>query len=96
MKIHPGNGIKQFENIQKKQPADKSQKANQAKGGDKVVFSKALQQVQGSKEDLSVDEARQVRIQTVKEQIANGAYAPDSQKVALSLLKYIAEGKPNG
>jgi len=96
MKINPGQGIKQFENIQKKQAVDKTQKSGKASEGDKVAFSEALQQVQGSKNDLSVDANRQERIQTVKEQIANGTYAPDSQKVATSLLKYIAEGRSNG
>ncbi len=96
MKIHPGHGIKQFENIQKKQPVDKSQQADKAREGDKVVFSKMLQQAKDTQVDLSVDAERQERIQTVKEQIANGTYAPDSQKVAASLLKYIAEGKANG
>jgi len=96
MKIHPDNGIKQLESIQKKQPVDKSQQAGKAREGDKVVFSEALQQAKGTQGDLSVDAERQERIQTVKEQIANGTYAPDSQKVAASLLKYIAEGRTNG
>jgi negative regulator of flagellin synthesis FlgM len=96
MKIHPGNGIKQLEGIQKKQPAEKSQKPDQAREGDKVEFSEALQKAQGGNFDLSVDAARQERIQTVKEQIANGTYSPDSRKVAASLLKYIAEGRANG
>ncbi|MFW5901623.1 MAG: flagellar biosynthesis anti-sigma factor FlgM [Thermodesulfobacteriota bacterium] len=96
MKIHPGQVIKQFESIQKKQPVDKPQQADKAKEGDKVVFSETLQQAKGTQGDLSVDAERQERIQTVKEQIANGTYAPDSQKVAASLWKYIAEGRANG
>ncbi|MFO7838877.1 MAG: flagellar biosynthesis anti-sigma factor FlgM [Desulfosalsimonadaceae bacterium] len=96
MKIHPGHTIKQFENIQKKQQAERPQNADKAREGDKVAFSKELQQVRESGKDLSVDMERQERLQTVKEQIANGTYSPDSRKVAESLLKYIVEGRTNG
>ncbi len=99
MKIHPGHTIKQFENIQKKQQAERPQKTDQAREGDTVAFSKELQQVKESRSELSVDSVdtdRQERLQTVKEQIANGTYSPDSQKVAESLLKYIVEGRTNG
>ncbi len=96
MKIHPGHTIKQFENIQKKQQAERPQKTDQAREGDTVAFSKELQQVKESRSELSVDTDRQERLQTVKEQIANGTYSPDSQKVAESLLKYIVEGRTNG
>ncbi|MCF8096076.1 MAG: flagellar biosynthesis anti-sigma factor FlgM [Desulfobacteraceae bacterium] len=96
MKINPAQGIKQFESIQKKQNTDAAEKTAQAKEGDKVVFSKEVQQAQGKQNDMSVDTQRQARLQEVKEQIANGSYSPDSFKVAESLLKYIAESGNNG
>lgn len=96
MKINPAQGIKQLDSVQKKQNADAAEKTAQAKEGDKVVFSKELQQVQGKDGDLSVDTQRQARLQEVKEQIANGSYSPDSFKVAESLLKYITESRNNG
>lgn len=96
MKIYPGQGISQFDTIQKKQSANTVEKTARAKEGDKVVFSKELRQVQEKHNDLSVDAQRQARLQAVKEQIASGSYAPDSLKVAESLLRYIMENKENG
>jgi flagellar biosynthesis anti-sigma factor FlgM len=91
MKIHPVHVIKQFETVQKKQPANSAQKADRAMEGDKVAFSEKLREIQSSQSDMSVDTERQARIDSVKARIADGTYAPDSFKVAQSLLKYIAE-----
>ncbi|MGM0787841.1 MAG: flagellar biosynthesis anti-sigma factor FlgM [Thermodesulfobacteriota bacterium] len=91
MKINPSHVIKQVENVQKKQPAEKAGKTAGAREGDKVVFSEQLREVQDSQNDLSVDAQRQERIQAVKEQIANGSYSPDPVKVAESLVKYVME-----
>ena len=96
MKIHPAHVVKQFEAIQKKQPANAAEKTAMAREGDKVVFSEELRGMQGLNDDLSVDAQRQARLAEVKEQIANGSYAPDSVKVAESLLRYITEGNHHG
>jgi anti-sigma28 factor (negative regulator of flagellin synthesis) len=40
----------------------------------------------------SVNSDRKARLKEVKEQIADGTYAPDPQKVAEKLLKHIVEG----
>ena len=96
MKIHPAQVIKQLDSIQKKQNVNAAEKTAQAKEGDKVVFSKELQQVRSTQNDPSVDTQRQARLQAVKEQIADGSYAPDRIKVAESLLKYITESRHNG
>ena len=96
MKVYPGTGIKQFEGIQKKQPADSAQKTARPKEGDTVDFSKQLQQVQDKKDAFSGDSDRQARLKSVKDQIANGSYAPDPQKVASSLVQFIMKGNSNG
>jgi len=96
MKIYPGSEIKPIMNVQKKPPADPSQKTSKVNEGDKVAFSTQLQQVQDMKNHSSDNSDRQVRIQEVKEQITNGTYAPDPQKVAESLLKYIVKENNDG
>lgn len=96
MKVYPGTGIKQFEGIQKKQPVDPAQKSTKPQEGDKVDFSKELQQVQDRENAFSADSERQARLQSVKEQIANGSYAPDPQKVAASLLHMLVKGNRDG
>lgn len=95
MKIYPNSEIKPLMNVQKKPPAETSQKTVKVNEGDKVDFSIHLQQVQSMENRISENSDRQVRLQEVKKQIANGTYAPDPQKVAKSLLKYILEGNEN-
>ncbi|MCU0614212.1 MAG: flagellar biosynthesis anti-sigma factor FlgM [Desulfobacterales bacterium] len=96
MKIYPGSEIKPPINVQKKSPVNPSQKATKINDGDKVDFSTQLQQVQDMENCFSTNSDRQARLREVKEQIANGTYAPNPQKVAASLLKYIVEGNSDG
>lgn len=90
MKIDPAHVVKQFEAIHKKQSVNAAEKTAKAREGDKVVFSEELREMQGVNNDMSADAQRQARLDSVKEQIANGSYSPDSVKVAESLLQYIA------
>ncbi len=96
MKIYPGLEIKPIVNVQKKLPVDASQKKTKVNDADKVDFSTHLQQVQSMENRFSVNSGRQARLLKVKEQIANGTYAPDPQKVAEKLLKFIVEGNSDG
>lgn len=96
MKIYPGSEIKPIVNVQKKPPSDPSEKTSKVNEGDKVAFSTQLQQVQDMKNHPSDNSDRQVRIQEVKKQIANGTYAPDSKKVAESILKYVVKENSDG
>ena len=98
MKIYPDPGIKQLQNVQRKQPASPAEKSKGTGKADRVDFSKQLKemQLQGTSSvnnDLSVDAERQARIEGIKNQIAGDSYQPDRNKVAESLLKYIVEGK---
>jgi negative regulator of flagellin synthesis FlgM len=92
MKIHPGLEHKPIVNVQKKPPVETFQKTTKVNDGDKVDFSTYLQQVQSMETHISVNSDRQARIREIKEQIENGTYAPDPQKIAESLLKHIVEG----
>ena len=98
MKIYPDSGIKQLQNIQRKQPAAPAEKTGKAEKGDKVDFSQQLRDIQlgkaqGVSGDSAVDAERQARLDSVRQRIAENAYMPESSKVAESLLKYIVEGK---
>ena len=96
MKIYPGSEIKQIITIQKKPPTDTAPNTTRTQEGDKVAFSKQLQQVQGMEKHFSPDSDRNARLQLIKQQIADGTYAPDTKEVAVSILKYIVEGNSNG
>ncbi|MBW1776914.1 MAG: flagellar biosynthesis anti-sigma factor FlgM [Deltaproteobacteria bacterium] len=91
MKIHAFHVAKQYEAIQKKQSVNTDSRTVKAKEGDKVVFSEKLREMQGRYNDRSVDTQLQARIESVRDQIAKGSYAPDTFKVAESLLRYIME-----
>jgi negative regulator of flagellin synthesis FlgM len=59
-------------------------------GGD---FSTTLQGAQSSQEMTGTQASeRAARVQELKEQVQNGEYQPDLQKVASSLLKFLVEG----
>ena len=92
MKVNAPPVTKLFENIQQKQSADVAEKKPGAGTADKVNFSKELQHLQAKEDALSVDSNRQARIESVKQEIADGTYAPDSHKVASSIVKYVVEG----
>ncbi|MFO8086028.1 MAG: flagellar biosynthesis anti-sigma factor FlgM [Desulfobacterales bacterium] len=96
MKIYSGQEIQQLVTIQKKPLSDAAPNSSRAHENDKVDFSTQLRRVQGMENHFSPDSDRQARLQEVKEQIENGTYAPDSKKVAVSLLKYIVKGSNNG
>lgn len=96
MKIYNGSEIKQLIPVQKKTPSETSQKTTSVKNGDKVDFSEELQKIQDMENRFSTNSDREARLREVKEQISNGTYKPDPQKVATSLLKYIVEGNGDG
>ncbi|MBW1637138.1 MAG: flagellar biosynthesis anti-sigma factor FlgM [Deltaproteobacteria bacterium] len=63
-------------------------------GRDKVQFSSVLQDVhkaQSEGEPGNIE--RTERIQQIKQQVAEGSYEPDLNKVSASLLQFLVEGK---
>ena len=80
--------------LQQAAQAQESKGAARSESMEKVAFSPLvmeLNQVQGGG---SVEEvARRQKIEALKEQIAEGSYKPDLNKVAASLLKFVAEEK---
>ncbi len=91
------NGNKGFAPVNEAKKSNKSQSAKgtgKAGSVDKVAFSSVLQEVSHAKQANSAAGAeRTEKIQALKEQIAEGSYQPDLQKVAASLLRFLIEEK---
>ena len=69
-----------------------AQKSGKAEGKGEASFSSALQgankmQAAGRTEETD----RAAKVQALKEQVSNGSYEPDLDKVASSLLKFLVE-----
>ena len=54
-------------------------------------FSSALQGASNGQAVAPGEETRAARVQELKDQVANGTYDPDLNKVASSLLKFLVE-----
>ena len=65
--------------------------AGKTEAKDSASFSSALQGAGGTQAVSSGEDARAARVQELKQQVASGAYEPDLNKVASSLLKFLVE-----
>jgi len=80
--------------VRKTDRSDASQKTGKSEGSDQVAFSSVLAGVnkaQASSQPVDTDRAE--RVQSLKQQVADGTYAPELEKVAASLLKFLVEGR---
>jgi len=78
-------GVKKTDRPGETQKADKTSK-------NKETFSNVLQSTNAAQNTQSTqDVERASRIQALKQQVADGSYEPDLQKVASSLLKFLVE-----
>lgn len=69
-----------------------AKQADKAQMKDHVDFSTVLQDVSKAKATAAAaDPERTEKVQALKEQIADGSYQPDLQKVAASLLRFLVE-----
>jgi len=69
-----------------------AQKSDKAEGKEGASFSSALQGANGTVgAGATNDTGRAAKVQELKEQVANGSYEPDLNKVASSLLKFLVE-----
>ncbi len=93
-KINGDQGVGPIGGLKGTRKADSAKKAKSGGPKDTVEFSAALQEANRPQQAASSgDVARQEKLQSLKEQIADGSYRPDLTKVAASLVKFIAEGK---
>ena len=69
-----------------------AQKPNKTGGTEAASFSSTLQGANETKSVSATGETdRAARVQELKNQVANGTYEPDLNKVASSLLKFLVE-----
>ncbi|MGE4543802.1 MAG: flagellar biosynthesis anti-sigma factor FlgM [Pedobacter sp.] len=87
------NGIDPLNRVKKNEKTEKGTTAAQS-GIDRVQFSSVIAETMRAKEvSATTESARAEKLQSLKEQIADGSYSPDSTKVATSLLKFLAENQ---
>jgi len=78
----------------KKTPKSEAGKTGEGSKASQVEFSSVLQDVHKAQSGSSTEETeRAARVQQLKQQVADGSYAPDIQKVASSLLQFLVENK---
>lgn len=89
-KIIGGKGFGPLGNINRLGKAGAAKISGESGKTDRVDFSSALQQASKAQEVSSPQEtARAEKLQALKNQIQNGTYQPDLEKVASSLLPFI-------
>ncbi len=88
-------GVRGFGSIgtgNKISPQNGTQKSNKSENTGEASFSSALQGANGTQATgASGNTDRASKVQELKEQVANGSYEPDLNKVASSLLKFLVE-----
>ncbi len=85
-------GFGQIGGVNKTTRPGEAQKSGKAEGTDGASFTSALQGAHEMQAAGKVgDTDRAARVQALKEQVANGSYEPDLNKVASSLLKFLVE-----
>ncbi len=87
-----GKSFGPISGVKKTQKPQKTQATGTAQTADKVQFSSVLQEAQRTKgTDSAASAERAAKVETLKQQIAEGSYQPDLQKVAASLLRFLVE-----
>lgn len=93
-KIYGDKGISPVDGIKKARQVETAKNQPESASGDRVDFSSVLQEVNRAKEAAtSADAGRAEKIRALKEQIDSGNYRPDPEKVAQSLLRFLAGEK---
>lgn len=78
----------------KKSEKSSSESKSVASGEDKVQFSSVLQDINKAQEASSTEQSeRAAKVQELKEQVKNGSYEPDLNKVSSSLLQFMVENR---
>lgn len=94
IKIYGGPNSGPINEIKRTQRTDSAKQTDKAQPQDKVDFSSVLQGVTQTKgASAAASTERAAKVNTLKEQVANGSYQPDLQKVAASLLRFLVQEK---
>ncbi|MBL4902520.1 flagellar biosynthesis anti-sigma factor FlgM [Desulfocapsa sp. AH-315-G09] len=86
-------GLGQIGSINKTGKAQTDSKTDSTRKSDQVQFSSVLQEVNKAQAGTDKNSVRAERVAELKEQVANGSYEPDLNKVASSLLQFLMEDK---
>jgi len=86
-------GLGQIGSIKKSGKSDTVVKPDSAKETDQVQFSAVLQNVSKARGGADGNTGRAERVAELKQQIADGSYEPDLNKVASNLLQFLMEEK---
>jgi negative regulator of flagellin synthesis FlgM len=86
-------GLGQIGSIKQSGKSQGAGKADSSQGADQVEFSSVLQDVNKAQAGSAQSADRAERVAELKEQVANGSYQPDLNKVASSLLQFLMEEK---
>lgn len=89
MKKFPGSEFNQHVNVHNSPILRIFSKVSNVKKSDQVDSIIRLDHVRGMEKRFSTNSDRKARLCEVKDQIENGSYAVDPEKVASSLVKYI-------
>jgi negative regulator of flagellin synthesis FlgM len=86
-------GLGQIGNIKKSDKSQSDAKTGATQEKDKVQFSSVLQDVNKAQAGGDENSERAERVAELKQQVADGSYEPDLNKVASSLLQFLMEDK---
>ncbi len=86
-------GLGQIGNLKKVDRAQAGKVTGSTQEPDQVQFSSVLQDVNKAQSATNENSARSERVAELKEQVANGSYQPDLNKVASNLLQFLMEEK---
>ena len=94
IKIYGNQGLGPINDPKKTEGPKGSLKSGASQPTDKVDFSSVLNGVSQTKATSApVNTERAEKVQALKEQVAEGSYQPDLEKVAASLLRFLVEEK---
>ncbi len=86
-------GLGQIGSIKKSGKAPTEATPGASQGADQVQFSSVLQDVNKAQSAGDANTDRAERVAEIKQQVANGSYEPDLNKVASNLLQFLMEEK---
>ncbi|PLX84471.1 MAG: flagellar biosynthesis anti-sigma factor FlgM [Desulfuromonas sp.] len=91
-KILGNKGITPIDGVKRTRKVEVPKDDGQQTAKDRVAFSSVLQEVNKAKEPTAGSDAERAdKVAALKEQIGNGTYKPDLEKVAESVLKFLSE-----
>ncbi|BCR06607.1 hypothetical protein DESUT3_36760 [Desulfuromonas versatilis] len=93
-KIFGGKSVGPIEPVKRNRELDSSKAKESGAPKDRVEFSSVLQEASKAKQaDPAQAAERAQKVAALKAQVASGSYRPDLEKVAESLLRFMAEDK---